>query len=1368
VEISRKSWPLGWTPGDDMFQGRIEGLPVFENLTMEEEGVLTLTDGTKIVSNGPMVGGITNIYSKVFDLAQLYAPAGGWDQRAKVRYLSIYDPLGGANPGSIVRNYGPSFKQIDAFEMQILTGGSARSYFGFAKGWTLIHSGNQHLKDNGKVQFPLGLPRPAKAQAIASPAKVILFGNLLGGTFNNWDTLPLEGTGYVKSSDYVLIAAAASGRGVVQAGAAGGTTFVEDLTAFDTITKTHSEDDLFKMTVRISDTSKLVKIRIEILLDTPTAAPPPPPFAPVVAPDVKDYFWYEWTPNDPNVITGSPGNPDSLPNELTTEQIESMLNAFPPHDEIIGDFRTGINIWNDLQAKRSQFFRVGTDGTKGWHNVRGYKLIVVGAEGVEMLVNQLQFQGGIKSNLLGKYRTVQVNVHNAGTFFDKSPASEESDEVEVFGTSIRVTTNILPTNLGDEVWIYLGGGGLDGYYRAARLTVGAAAGATFDLQVTELDLRLENEKLDWYLENLPENIIAIVDDFFDRTLYFTPDSMYPSYTDNPGGYDARFVYKIASTTGEIILWAKKASDSLVLVGTTKEIYAITGDGTEFDAGGGVFLLNFTKRPLGIDKPPVCDACAIRSGSVIYQASDGWRVMQGTNSTLLDPADRLELLYSTDITRQEGLVNPVRRGFDNAVYTACIFHRDRLYISTELQNVGRILHIWDFTQQYWMQQNNVMHPQWNTYSMHLEEDGTILFGTDQDGDRNLREMSRVNKLNDNSETQIFKFRTVADNLGMPSQRKDTFSLQIEADTGSDLIAGMVRAYYDAGSPMDLTLPVYSFNGKTIRSYNLAALSNGGKTPPKRLALYLTTNLGVANFRLYNVTFEVDPRPIQHSFLRVPNNNFGVQGRKRLFELPFVMDTLNSPVSVNPVLDGIVVGAVNFTSNVKTTFNYLLSTSMDVTARDIGFELQALDDRVFEFYEMVAPREIEVLPDAILFKYVNYNNLGTTSRKRFIQYAHVIDTRGKNVTFTPLIDGVAFPSEVWNTTRKDTVIYTFFGETVGVDLGGTLVSLESTPFEDYGVNLEQCISEKLPPIARHYHLPYTNLGTASRKRFIQFALVIDTRGADVIFTPKVDGVSYPTETWNTNRKQTKIYTFATGVTGIDIGGILQSVGLVPFEYYGPNLDETISEKLPAAAQFRQITSTNFGNANKKRIRMIPFVIDTRGSDVIFKPTVDCVEYPPTTFNTDCKRTVLHYFQEDVFGIDFGGSLAGSQDFEFYEMVPPLNVETLPLGRKWDQVGPFDLGRATKLYWLYIRALTEGSAMTVTIFVEETDIKYEVTVQTFPGKDTQYSVRLPHFVVGKVFRVELKSHDVFHRWSVKVQHSVQGATENKILTLNSQVYT
>ena len=625
--------------------------------------------------------------------------------------------------------------------------------------------------------------------------------------------------------------------------------------------------------------------------------------------------------------------------------------------------------------------------------------------------------------------------------------------------------------------------------------------------------------------------------------------------------------------------------------------------------------------------------------------------------------------------------------------------------------------------------------------------------------------------------------------------------------------------------------------------------------KNYALEIRGNNLTKQFQLFNWSINFSPRPEQKNFLRVPPTNFGVAGRKRFYDLPFSVDTLGNAIEVTPVLDGVELTTETIPGDSSGTKTFhSIAFPQETIGHELGIDLRCQDDGVFEFYELINPRHTELLPDLQKFHHVPYNNLGTPAKKRFIRFAFIIDTRGNDITFTPDVDGISYTPQVYNTNRKQTVVYYFTENVEGVDIGGTLTG--GKIFELYGIDFDETLSVKLPtpteylflctdfhqaarkrferlsvvlntrggrvqftPVldgvretsttfthageqkqtfnyffkeAKHFvnlcyelkaldgipfefwelvqperlellpepvtffPIPATNLNNDKRKRFITYAIVIDTFGADCKITLFVDGTEVDDSTFSTTGKRTYIHYFDSEITGRDIRAELCSVDeSTPFEFYEINFDETLSETMPAPARHLVVPPSNLGVPAKKRLRTIPFTINTRGVEVTLTPTIDGVAQISSAHTTSEKRTVFHYFTTDVFGTDFGFTLdqADSGDgFEFYGIDQLLNVQTLPVGRKFDQVGPVEMRRNAWLRRIELRLVPTGTSITWRVFAEDTELD-SGTVTTVADKDQRLSIEMSKSIRGDIFRVEFSSSDVFHRYYVHLWHSQSG---------------
>ena len=492
--------------------------------------------------------------------------------------------------------------------------------------------------------------------------------------------------------------------------------------------------------------------------------------------------------------------------------------------------------------------------------------------------------------------------------------------------------------------------------------------------------------------------------------------------------------------------------------------------------------------------------------------------------------------------------------------------------------------------------------------------------------------------------------------------------------------------------------------------------------------------------------------------ISDHNDQIRNRKDAFTLKLKMDTGNIGVGVYLSKDEgsfIYLGTYQFNGPTEQLIDLY-----SVPALSLGFRyalrlVGAATFTVFNFYAFSI--EYDPRPEQLTSLRIQPDNLGTFSRKRFTNYAGVIDTLSNTVTFQPIIDNVLItPVSTFNTPVKQTFVHYFDRERIGTDISGILTG---GPFEFYGTDKAEIVSEKLPIPVKYLVIPANNYGSPNRKRHSSYKFQIHTRGADVKFTPIIDTVSYAPLIFSTNVKQTVEYFFTTDTIGIDIGGILETQADTPFEFYGVIIPQDLELLPPRLKEFR-IPENNYGIAAKKRIRTMPMVINTNGSDVTFTPIVDqsVRSAQISTFNTPSKQTVLHYFTDDEFGIDFSGELNGDDPFEFYGLLQPENVETLPVAKKYDQIGPIHFDRLGKIIGLRIRLVATGTALPWKIFAEDTEI-YSDSFVTTPNIETvlekEWIVRSK---LATICRVEIgPSANPFHRYYVEIKVNYGGDQRN-----------
>ena len=506
-----------------------------------------------------------------------------------------------------------------------------------------------------------------------------------------------------------------------------------------------------------------------------------------------------------------------------------------------------------------------------------------------------------------------------------------------------------------------------------------------------------------------------------------------------------------------------------------------------------------------------------------------------------------------------------------------------------------------------------------------------------------------------------------------------------------------------------------------------------------------------------------------FETIADNDGLSRNRKDPFTLKIIADSGGLPVTIAIAKDGsdqyYVIGDTTFDG--KTEKLITIAESIG-PAKQFALKLYSTGVTTFKLYEFTI--EYDPRPEQLTYIHIPNTNLGTVSRKRFVNYAFVIDTLDQDCEFIPLIDNViAGSSSVFQTPAKQTYIHYFYpttltdamqSEFVGTDIGGIICGL----FEYYGPNLEEIVSEKLPVPVKSMLIPGNDYGIPNRKRHSSYKFQINTRGQRVQYTPRVDQTWYSPVVYTTTEKQTVEYFFGSDTIGIDIGGRLDSLDDIPFEFYGTIVPQDI-ETLPPRLRYFRIPENNFGIAAKKRIRTMPMVINTNGQNVTFTPIVDNVRGTPTIINTPVKQTTFHYFDTDSFGIDYSGDLTAVTDtpFEFYKLEQLEAVEALPVGKKFDQVGPLRFDRLAKFHRLRLRAITEETSIPIKILTETEETVpnsigttgvYTTTFKTIPNVDDVWEIVLPKTIMGTIIRAEIGPlSSAFHRFDLQVLCSISG---------------
>ncbi len=108
----------------------------------------------------------------------------------------------------------------------------------------------------------------------------------------------------------------------------------------------------------------------------------------------------------------------------------------------------------------------------------------------------------------------------------------------------------------------------------------------------------------------------------------------------------------------------------------------------------------------------------------------------------------------------------------------------------------------------------------------------------------------------------------------------------------------------------------------------------------------------------------------------------------------------------------------------------------------------------------------------------------------------------------------------------------------------------------------------------------------------------------------------------------------------------------------------------------------------------------------------------------------------------------------MLKPEDVEIIPVGKLFDQIGPIELPKIGKLLGFRLRLIADASGiLTYTIFTEDTQIGAPGTIMTVANKDKIYEVKLPKGINVKILRIELSMATPFHRYYVRLRVNTSG---------------
>jgi len=512
--------------------------------------------------------------------------------------------------------------------------------------------------------------------------------------------------------------------------------------------------------------------------------------------------------------------------------------------------------------------------------------------------------------LTGTYDYIQICVFvNSGGGYQARTAPSAVQTITTSSNQVKVT----PSNVSgaqNEVWIFRRGVNLPTFYRIKRITSGYTT--PFDDNMSDQDALDQGiianlNALPIDSTNLPDDILEIVGPLNQRLLLFTAKTLHITEVNSPESYNPNqsINFMGAPQTAEVFCWARKLGQNVVLVGTTQEIYRVTGTFIEQADG----TLDVTIRPLGVDAPPIGIDADIYLNNVAYMSAYGWVMCdQYGGITPLCPPNVDVNYYGKTRYGINGV--PIYLVSPNKDYRySCAIIRNKLFVAVPEITGGSPSHrvdVYDFTRKYWRSIRYVSDAA--PIVLRKQEDHTVIgFFADDKYVKRLDDQFTFTFGNSSPVNQTVIIRTPFYDCDLPRNRKDAATLKFKIDTGGVNCA--IGLYTDGNGSSGTSLGNISSSGM---SEQIIDINTAGFTPNIFKSFLLTIQCSSTVFRLSDISLVYQSRPEQTTFFRVPISNFGIASKKRVRTWPFLIDIVanGNTVTFTPTVDGVAQAATNF--------------------------------------------------------------------------------------------------------------------------------------------------------------------------------------------------------------------------------------------------------------------------------------------------------------------------------------------------------------------------------------------------------------------------------------------------------------------------
>lgn len=550
--------------------------------------------------------------------------------------------------------------------------------------------------------------------------------------------------------------------------------------------------------------------------------------------------------------------------------------------------------------------------------------------------------------LNGDLTYVQINVTRNGAYIAKSPPSVEAVAVTAVDNKVNIDPSNPPGGV-NEVWIFRRGGDLDQYYRVMRQI--ASLGTAFDDNVSDTDALDEGVTLDLNAltvnsTDLPDAILEVVGPVNNRQLYFTKNGIHISEVNSPDSYHAtQSLYYAGGATGaEVFLFARKLSESAVLVGTTRDFYLLTGTFiTQVDGTLDIYLRN-----LHVENPPISIDADTFNNTVICMTAAGWKITSADGSQIGLEDTRVDRLYRGETLQGYGGV-PIF--IMSSLRYSCAVIREKLYARVP-QIVGNDptapytyrMEVYDFKRKYWRPL-----PEFAPLMIFGQEDDSVIGFFDTS--HTLRSIDDQFTKKNNGVNQTIKFKPMVLTFDKPLTRKQIFNVSFKMYTASTNVT--LNVYTNTG-----VLLVYSKVLTTGILEDIIIDLDANIGLQQDIQLEITGSPDDFSLSNLNVNFDYRPDPVTTQifiFNTGPN-------KKRVSGWPIKINTRFNDVLCTPEVDGVTYSQSTFaTANYDKTFIHQFTS--DIFGTDFRFKVQssvAIDGGVFEVLEIGKLEILETLP------------------------------------------------------------------------------------------------------------------------------------------------------------------------------------------------------------------------------------------------------------------------------------------------------------------------------------------------------------------------------------------------------------------------